>query len=199
MKKRLSIAVILLVSVFLFATVNIVQAQWPAIKESGYAVTTNWHGLDVPIGQSVVATAGTTDLGVTKVEFKWHYYDPSDNVIFDEFVDISASNHRTTPDVPPSPIPPEITDWATDPSNAAIEYLFAQNTQTPNAIGEWGIQAIFYNATHVRSNNTIRIRATSFNSVPEVPLGTIAILVSMFGALGIYAIKKRFVQPRTPT
>jgi len=63
MKPRFSMIAVLLASLFLFASVSIAYAQWAAIKDSGYAVTTNWHGVDVPIGQDVIATAGTTDLG----------------------------------------------------------------------------------------------------------------------------------------
>lgn len=185
MKPRISIAAVLLAGIFLLANVYVVHAQWPAIKESGYAVTTNFHGLDILIGSNVTATAGTTDLGVTKVEFRWH--DPSDNVVFDK--NVSVSGPIITPNVPPSPIPDEITDWAT--SNPGVEYLYAQSWFIPNTVGDWGVQAIFYNATHARSNHTIRIRATSFMAIPEVPFGTIAILLSMFGALSVFVIKKK--------
>ena len=38
---------------------------------SGYYVTTNWHGVDVPTGAEVIATAKTTNHDVDKVAFIW--------------------------------------------------------------------------------------------------------------------------------
>jgi len=186
MKPRFYIAAILLASFLILTNVNIAQAQWSAIS-SGYAVTTNWHGLDVPIGQNVTATAGTTDLGVTIVRFKWH--NPSNITVRDW--NVSVSGPITTPTVPPPPIPQEISDWAGN--NTGIPYLYAQDWYIPDAVGDWGVQAIFYNATHAKSNQTIKIRATSFNAVPEVPFGTIAIMLSMLGALSVFAIKKKYM------
>lgn len=36
-------------------------------------------------------------------------------------------------------------------------------------------------------------RATSFFAIPEVTIGTIAVVVAMFGALGLFAIKKKHI------
>jgi len=44
---------------------------------SSYAVTTNYHGIDVPPGAEVTATATTTDPTVTGVTFIWK--DPDNN------------------------------------------------------------------------------------------------------------------------
>jgi len=193
MKLQLSVAIVFLVSVALFASVNVAQAQWPAIT-NGYAVTTNWHGSDIPFGQSVVVTAGTTDSQVKRVEFVWHY--PNGSVAFDE--NVTVSGPLVTPAHPPD-VPEELVDWAnqhdgSDPIYPKITYWYAQSTYMPNVLGDWGVQALFRDSGNIRKgqgNQIIKIRATSFNAVPEMQFGTIAILVSMFGALGVFALKKK--------
>jgi hypothetical protein len=182
MKLRLVIVILLSLSQF-FANINLGKAQWSAIDDSGYAATTDWHGTDVPVGENVTATAGTIDLNVTHIRFIWH--DPNDTIVQDVFVDVL---NLTTPEVPDN-VPQEVIDWAEE--NPGITYLYAQSWYEPDAVGEWGIQAIFYNITSERGNSTTRIRATSFNAVPEVPYGTIAIVTMMFSALVIYTIKRR--------
>jgi len=61
-------------------------------------------------------------------------------------------------------------------------------------LGDWGVQAFFQDSTgrtKAGLDNVIKTKATSFNAIPEVPLGTIAIFLAMVGALGILAIKKK--------
>jgi len=189
MKLRFAVATILFASLLIFANANIAQAQWPAIS-SGYAVTTNWHGEDIPIGALVTAWAGTTDGEVEKVEFRW--LDPDGNPIWEDLVNVS--DPYTTPNVP-NGVPQEIIDWANDNHDVTIWY--ANYTRTPDILGDWGVQANFYDLTNPakslrgRNSDIIAIRATSFHSIPEVPFGTIVILLSMFGALSIFAIKRK--------
>lgn len=184
MKLQLIIVILLSCSLF-FANINLGKAQWSAI-DSGYAATTDWHGTDVPVGENVTATAGTLDLNVTHVRFIWR--DPDDNIVKDENVTVST---LITPDYPPN-VPQEVIDWAEDPDNAGIEYKYAQSWYEPDVVGDWGIQAFFYNITTERGNSTTRIRATSFNAVPETPYGTIVIFTVMLGTLVIYALKRKF-------
>jgi len=191
MKLRLTVAASLLASLLILASANIAQAQWNAIS-SGYAVTTNWHGQEVPIGQTVIATAGTTVAGVQKVQFKWHA--PNGTVIWNVFVGVSE---LIAPALPPLPVPQEVIDWANN--NQGVKYWYAQDTQIPMVIGDWGVQAIFHDTGNIMGKNSdmVAIRGTSFEVVPEVPFGTIAILVSMFGALGVFAIKRKHLPAKT--
>lgn len=185
---------ILLVSLLLLAGVNLADASWNALS-SGYAVTTNWHGIDVPIGQSVTATAGTTDSEVRFVEFRWMY--PNQSLFTSVRIDVSGP--LITPTVPPGSISHEITDWAnqhdgSDPNYPRITYWYAQNIQILTEPGDWGVQAKFYMRAHDAFSvppDTIKIRATSFNAVPEVPFGTVAILLSWIGVLAVFALRKK--------
>ena len=136
----------------------------------------------------MTATAGTTDSEVKKVEFRW--LDPDGNLVWD--VNVTVFGPYTTPDVPDNiTLPPEIIEWAEE--NQGIDIWYAQNTQIPDVLGDWGVQAIFHDSGKIQGKNSdiVAIRATSFNVVPEVPFGTIVILLSMFGALGVFAIKRK--------
>lgn len=181
---------VLLFMIMTIAALNIAYANqvggWSPIKETGYAVTSNWFGIDVPLYENVVATAGTTDPDVIKVEFIWH--DPGDNPVWDE--NVTVSGPLTAPDVPPN-VPDEVVTWAT--GNPGVKYWYAQSTHSPDVLGDWGVQAIFHNATKPKGNSQVNIviRSTSINVIPEVPLGTIGVIIAMFGAFGLFAIRKR--------
>jgi hypothetical protein len=77
-------------------------------------------------------------------------------------------------------------------TSALVRY--AVDSYSPDVLGDWGVQAFFQGSggsTKAGIEDVIKIRATSFNVIPEVPVGTIAILLSMFGAFGVFAVKKR--------
>jgi len=207
MKLRFTVVAMLFASLLVLASVNIAQAQWDALS-SGYAVTTDKHGQIVIIGQSVTAWAGTNDTTVDEVEFRW--LDPAGNLAIDpQFVGVFGP--YKTPGVPPPEdlppgvsVPEEIVEWAGlrdgsgDPGHfPEVDIFYAINKQIPNIIGDWGVQAIFHDGDgavhHIRGKNSdiVAIRATSFNVVPEVPFGTIAILLSWFGILGVFALGKK--------
>jgi hypothetical protein len=186
MEKRCLSAVLLLAFLFIIIGVNIAVAQWSPIKTSGYAVTTNWHGTDVPLGEIIIATAGTTDPDVTHVEFIWRN---SSGIVWDE--NVTVSGPLTTPDVP-SDVPPEVIDWATN--NQGIKYWYAQNKHIPNALGEWGVQAMFHNATKPKGKSEVNfvIRSASFNVVPDAPIvGTAGMIVAMLIGLGLFKYKSK--------
>ena len=42
---------------------------------SGYRITTNHHGIDVIVGETVTAWADTTDLTTSEVTFMWKWND----------------------------------------------------------------------------------------------------------------------------
>lgn len=165
------------------------QAQWSALS-SGYAVTTDWHGKNAPLGQSVIAWAGTTDSTIDGVEFRW--LDPSG--------DIALTPQRkpivgsfVTPDYPLGATQ-EMIDWGN--SNPGVSVYYATDTQILNMLGDWAVQTNFYEENPVqtlrgKNSDIVRIRATSINVVPEVPFGTMAILLSMLGALVAFGAKRK--------
>ncbi len=59
---------------------------------------------------------------------------------------------------------------------------------------KWGVQAFFRDSTGKTKSgvtDVVKIKGTSFFVIPEVSFGTIAMLLSMFGALGVYITAKR--------
>lgn len=190
MKSRLFVAATLLASMLFIAGLNIAHAQWPAIKNSHYAVTTDWHGEIVPVGESVTAWAGTTDSEVYKVEFKWKNPLPNENVIFDE--NVTVFGPYTTPDVPPN-VPQEIVDWADN--NHGFTIYYASNTQIPDEIGDWGVQILFYaprGNLRGQESGIVKIRATSINVIPEIPVvGTAGAAAVMLLGIGLFWNKKK--------
>jgi hypothetical protein len=70
----------------------------------------------------------------------------------------------------------------------------AVSTHQPDSLGDWGVQALFQSpdgTTKEGITEVIVIRATSFNTIPEIPLlGTAGIAVAMI--LGLtYKTKKK--------
>jgi len=190
--KKVYLFVFLVLGLAVLACTDVAKAQWSAIKENsgnnfGYAVTTNWHGTDVPIGQVVVATAGTTDLDVTHVVFIWR--NSSENIVWVDNVTVSE---LTTPDYPNN-VPDEVIEWANE--TRGVPYKYAQSTRFPNVTGKWGIQAIFYNATKPKGNhneNFVVRRATSINVIPDAPvIGTAGLVSAMAFGLGLFKLKQK--------
>lgn len=167
MKIRVT-ALALLLSILLISTV---YAPWNSLS-SGYAVTTDYHGEDVLPGTLITATAGTTDENVVNVTFKWKY--PNDTVAFTD---------------------PEVPVWSnTTEYNGDLIY-YANSSHIPDETGDWGVQAFFNGPggrIHGRDNETIAIRATSFNTIPEVPvLGAAGAAIAMLLGLGVHLTRKR--------
>ena len=169
-----SVLALLLVFVGLFGMMSSAYAPWSTLG-TGYAITSNYHGKDVPLMATVTVTAGTLDPSVTQVTFRWHR--PDDTTVRE--VTVPVFTNGTTG------------QW-NDGTTAPIHY--AVDSFRPDLAGDWGVQALFQDSTgknRAGVNNVIKIKATSFNVIPEVPFGTAAILLSMFGALGVFAIKKK--------
>lgn len=185
--KAAILALALAFSVMAFAGINLAHAQWAAIG-TGYAVTTDYHGMNIAPSTLVTVTAGTTDSNVVNVEFVWHA--PDGTIIFTEIVAVTP---LTTPSVPPSPISSEITSWAS--ANIGVQYAYAQSAFAPNVLGDWGVQAIFRGPTGSEVNSyteVIQIRATSFNVIPEVPLiGSAGASLFLLVGLGLYIKRKK--------
>ena len=169
-----SVLALLLVFVALFGIMNSAYAPWSTIG-TGYAITSNYHGKDVPLMATVTVTAGTLDPSVTQVTFRWHM--PDDTVVREVTVPVFTNG--------------TIGEW-NNGDTALIRY--AMDSLKPEVPGDWGVQAFFQDSAGKQRaglNNVIKIKATSFNVVPEIPFGTAAIVLSMFGALGILAMKKK--------
>jgi len=71
----------------------------------------------------------------------------------------------------------------------------AYDTQTIDMVGDWGVQALFQDAEEKLMGpndpyETVAIKAISWHAVPEVPFGTIATMLCMLGALGVFAIMR---------
>lgn len=192
MKLRYFTIAVLLVSIFFAVGVNIAHAQWNALN-SGYAVTTNWHGEVVPIGESVTAWAGTNNTEVYKVEFKWK--NETEHVVFDE--NVTNLVQYTTPSYPPD-VPQEIIKWATDPKYAGATIKYANNTQIPDALGNWSVQVFFYapgGNLRGQGSDIIRIKATSFHVIPDVlVVGTAGAMVAMLLGFGFFGLRRKRVQ-----
>ncbi len=140
---------------------------------SGYAVTTDWHGIEVPPGVPVTARAGTTDLSVETVWFRWLRPDGAEAWT----IEVEWDGTLDT--------------W----EGQSVRVFF--NSQTPIEAGDWGVQAIFYGEDgHGRGplelpTEKVAIRARSFFAIPETPWGPLAVMLAMFGALGLFMMKKR--------
>lgn len=140
---------------FISSVVMLVNA-----KSYDYKATSNYHGVDVPFGATVIVTATTNDPSVTRVTFIWK--NANEDPIFTEPVVISGGT--------------------------------AQSSQRPNSLGEWGVQTFFQGSggtTKGGNELTIKIRATSFNVIPEIPLlGTAGASIAMI--LGFtYKVKRK--------
>lgn len=179
-KFRFVAVVILFLSILILANTNSVQADWNAMN-SGYAVTTDYHGQDVPISAPVTATAGTTNPAVT-VNFTWLRPDGTKRS--------SVIVTTLSPQIPTTNVPQELTDYFNDGRNSTTVY-FAQNATTADQAGWWTVKAEFIGVTGPQNKDQTKFRATSFFYIDEVPFGTIVTLLIPFGFLSIYAIKKK--------
>jgi hypothetical protein len=159
-------AILIVASVLML--MGVAYAAYPSLG-SGYAVDSNFHGINVPPGSNVVVTAYTTDMDVYQVTFIWHY--PNTTAAFG-------------PEVDNTPV-------AGDPYEGKPVNTFSSTHQVA-VPGDWGVQALFQSAdgkTKEQVDFVISTKATSFFVIPE-PSIVLGILGS-FGALALYAVKRR--------
>lgn len=179
METRLLIIALILVTL-LVASVN---APWATLS-SGYAIWTNYHGIDIPPGTEVIATAGTTEHpnssahnkrpNVTAVRFRWMPPEGSG------LPDFNSSLKTLT--------------WDNSTHYDGWPVYTANDTQTLNTYGDWGVQAWFYDSEgKLRNEKGIeKIRAVSVNVTPEIPFaGTAGAAAIMLLSLGFYLSKKK--------
>lgn len=149
---------------------------------SGYRITTDHHGDNVIIGETVTAWADTTDLTTVKVIFDWKW-------------EGSETPMRTV----------EVTSyitWYTGkdgwPNEPGVPYGTEvrrfTDSYTPAELDEWAVKGTFineYGQTANSDNDSFPVRATSFKTIPEAPLGTIAIAITMFASMGFFIIRRK--------
>jgi hypothetical protein len=137
---------------------------------SGYYVTSNYHGINVPPGASVIVTAMSTDWRVDKVTFIWK--NPADQTVLTETKAVYTNGSEY--------------------NGKLIRY--ANSTFTPNAIGDWGVQAKFLDVRHFcicTWTTRLATRATSFNVIPEIPIiGTVGASIAMLAGF-TYKMKRK--------
>lgn len=169
MRKRILFAVF--VAALIGSLVSVASAyNWNGSLKSGYAVTSNYHGVDVPSGATVVVTTMTTDCSVDTVTFVWK--NPAGQVVFTETKQVCTNGTKY--------------------NGKLIRY--ANSTFAPNSYGDWGVQAKFLDVHRFcRCTWTEKVakRATSFNVIPEVPLiGTAGASIVMLSGL-TYKLKRK--------
>jgi hypothetical protein len=150
------------------------NAGWSALN-SGYAVTTDYHGIDVPPETLVTATAATTDSSILNVTFVWKF--PNETVAFED-IDVAVwSNGTKYPD-----------------ENGSLVF-YAQSSFTLILVGEWGVQAFFKGpGGHLCGNGTdiIAIRATSGEVIPEISIvGAAGTIVAISLILTLLRCKRK--------
>jgi len=145
---------------------------------SGYAIT-RWppgNGT-ILVGENATVRAYTTEYpAVTHVEFRWIRPDGS------------------SCNVGPKPLNPGMDTWDGGPTWYAEDNQTIDMVSTPTE--DWGVQAMFGNLTDgkwlpIATAPVMKIKAISWHAVPQVPLGTIAVIISMFAGLGVFALKRK--------
>jgi hypothetical protein len=181
MNNKRFLAVTLLV-LFSLSTIHSVKAGdpiWtPGAFNSGYSITTDYHGKEVQVYTPVTAYAGTTKNVPDQVKYVVIRWLRPDNTEAWKTLPLQLEDSGTTW------TDGETIYWATD-------------TRTPDVVDDWGVQAIYYNKDYAEidsdppHNDKVAIRATSFFAVPEVPLGTITATLVMMGTLILIAVKNK--------
>ena len=170
MNKRKSILLFMITFALICSFATVVYAPEQTLS-TGYAITSNYHGIEVPPGSSVVVTAMTTDQSVYQVTFLWK--DPTGQTADREAVKPLFTN-------------------GTMYNGKLIHYAISENIVS--TIGDWGVQALFQapdGTTKQGITEVVKIRATSFNVIPEVPLiGTAGASIAMLSGLA-YRLRKK--------
>lgn len=158
----------ILVATGVLMLLGVAYAAYPSLG-SGYAVDSNFHGINVPPGSSVVVTAYTTDMDVYQVTFIWR--NPSETIVFGPEVDSTAEAGDL---------------YEGNPVNTF------SSTHQVAVPGDWGVQALFQSADGKTKENVefvIKTKATSFFVIPEPSI--VLAIIGSFGALALYTVKRR--------
>jgi hypothetical protein len=161
---------------------SVVFASWSTL-ETGYAITSDWTGMNAEGVTPVTMTVGTLDSAVTSVTFRWiSITDGSGDCLLEETVPVYTNG--------------TIGQWK-DGTPAEIRY--ANNTCVVSE-AFWVVQ-IFFNSegeNNVVNQKFFWVDATNPDSecpplfhTPEIPLGTIGASVAIVAAVGLFMMKKR--------
>jgi hypothetical protein len=168
MKK--STPILIVAGLIMLLGVGIAYAPYPTLS-TGYAIDSNYHGINVPPGANVIVTAYTTDADVYQVTFLWK--NPGGNTVW---TDVDNT--------------PTLEAEQYDGMNV---YTFSSE-HAPDVIGDWGVQALFQSPDGTTKESTeyvVAIRATSFFVVPDFPMiGTLGSLGAMLLGLGLFIKRK---------
>lgn len=174
----------------LIVTPTIVHAgPWSAI-DSGYAVESNYHGIEI------IIPPPPTDLRARVGCLTENFYDPISGAGVYEVVvhlrdpdgDVVDSATVSWTDMVPGTSPhgaPIMWQWT------SVDHYFAPATWE---VGDYSIKAYFYDEHGKELKNEddlTAMRATTVMVVPEVPIGTLIIMLTMLAGLAILA-RKRF-------
>lgn len=168
----------------------VAQADSSSASGSGYSVTTNYQGIFVlpppipPLQAKVSVLTGEKFDSLWKIKIDLR--DPSENVV-DTVICLKTDlvwYDGTAPNGKPI-------KWA---------WIGPLEPEAPYAwtVGDYSVKAYFYATDGNDIANILcleAMRATTVMMVPEVPFGTIATLLAMFGALGVFALKKKQMFP----
>jgi hypothetical protein len=178
MRKIITFSVLALALAFSLAAV--VYASSPPITLSdGYEIITNYHGVDVMVGTPVTAIAMTIDPAVTQVTFLWK--NPGSATMYTDVVPVYTNGTTGSGSVKGT-------------SYTDVLVKFANATEIPDEIGDWGVQALFQDSggkTIEGVENVLAIRARSFNVIPEIPvIGTLGASIAMVAGFA-YKMKRK--------
>ena len=176
----MKIRLIVMVTSVVFVSLILSSAVYApsATLGTGYAVTSNYEGVDVPSGAEVIITALTIDPDVDRVTFRWHA--PPDG-------NGPVAREVTVPVV-------DSGDDYTFSNGTTVDIFAAEDSYIPTILGDWGVQAFFQGAdgkTKSGLEDVVSIKARSFFHVPEIPVGTIGAVAAMAIAFGLFAIRKK--------
>lgn len=138
---------------------------------SGYAVTSDYHGKNVPPGTLVTVTAMTTDDTITQVTFLWKT--PSGDTIFTD-----VDNTKEV-----------------DGQYEGKDIFTFTSSHAQNITGDWGVQALFQDSDGKRKEGieeVVSIKATSFFVVPDIPvIGTLGATGAALLGLALFNARKK--------
>ena len=175
--KAMVLALVLMVGVM---PIVVHADPWSAI-DSGFAVTTNHHGEDIvpPPVPPLQAKVGLlleyfADLDYVEVRLR----DPDEDVVVTVIIDDTDPRWQD----------------GTSPHGKPIKYAWTDDlVPAVWEIGHYSVKAYFV-LIGEKDINTVEdldaMRATTVMTVPEVPLGTLAVLLTMLASLGILARRK---------
>jgi hypothetical protein len=129
-----------------------------------YGISTNWEGVDVPMGATVIATAKTTNSHVDHIEFIW--IDPNGHTVKTETKTVAFDG----------------------------SYYKAESNYVPTILGPWAIKAKFLDQNyylHCCCETGVESRQTTFHVIPEIPLiGTAGASLATFAGLAVKMKRK---------